>query len=147
MTFDQTHRRGQQARRVGHPSSRGLCPARAHQRRPRALGTVAPLTAAHLEAIASGCCRRCTRKSCRPSSKSTSPGRRRRRAACRASVFRQRGTIGVSMRLIPDEIPVARRARPAAVGHEALRTNRAASCSSRASRAAARARRSPRSST
>ncbi len=48
---------------------------------------------------------------------------------CRASVFRQRGTIAVSMRLIPDKIPLARGAGPAAVGRSRWRRNRAASCS------------------
>ncbi len=67
--------------------------------------SVAPLTAAHLEAIAARLLppthqeRLQTKLEVDVAWQATSVGR------VRASVFRQRGTIGVSMRLIPEQIP------------------------------------------
>ena len=62
----------------------------------------------------------------------------------RCNVFQQRGTVGLVLRVIPTRIKTIDELRPAAGAEEDRRRKSAASCSSPARPAAARARRSPR---
>jgi|SoiMethySBSTD1v2_1073268.scaffolds.fasta_scaffold177882_2 twitching motility protein PilT len=68
-------------------------------------GTVAPLTAAHLEAIAQRLLPPVHQEKLKTKLEVDVAWQAAGVGRVRASVFRQRGTIGVSMRLIPDEIP------------------------------------------
>ena len=106
MTFDQLIIDGQRPRRVGYPPARRVTSPLVRINGELERWTqVAPLTAAHLEAIAARLLppvhqeRLQTKLEVDVAWQAAGVGR------IRASVFRQRGTIAVSMRLIPDKIP------------------------------------------